>query len=172
MNNEGYEGLFPFATLPPTQAGPWEWFDSTVVVTEAALFGQNGQQIYANALLTNPDMSKAKGTAYIDSVMGYLNPRIVYCLNLSTGISTIDDASNQIQISPNPVSDRINIDLNSLKNSIKGISIYDISGRKVKEVPVTESRLYSIERGTLTTGSYFVKIQLENGEVNKKIVIQ
>ncbi len=172
VNNEGWEGLFPFATIPPTQAGPWEWFDSTTVVTEAALFGQNGAQIYANALLTNPNMSKAKGTAYIDSIMGYLNPRIVYCLNLATGISTIESANSQISISPNPATDFININLSGLKNELKAISIFDISGRKVRDIAVNEERIYTINRGQLSSGSYVVKIQLENGDVNKKIVLQ
>lgn len=86
-----------------------EWFDSTTTVAAAASVGQNGTTIYSNALLTNPDMSKAKGLAYIDTVMNYLNPRIVYCLNLATGISSIDDAEQLIQVSPNPVSDIMTI---------------------------------------------------------------
>ncbi len=172
VNNQGIEGLFPFATLPPTQAGPWEWFDSTTVVNGAALVGQNGTTIYSNALLTNPDMSKTKATAYIDTVMNYLNPRIVYCLSLTTSISSIEEASNLISISPNPVSDKINIDLSQVKNNLERISIYDLSGRKVLDIAATESRLYTINRGTLSSGSYVVRIQLENGEVNKKIVVQ
>ncbi|MBL0341965.1 MAG: T9SS type A sorting domain-containing protein [Bacteroidetes bacterium] len=172
VNNDGIEGLFPFATIPPTQAGPWEWFDSTAVVTEANASGQPGVQIYTNALLTNPDMSKAKGTAYIDSIMGYVNPRIVFCLNLATGISNIDDATNQITISPNPAIDEINVNLTGLKNQIEGIALYDISGRKVLDVNISDERTYTINRGQLSSGSYFVRIQLENGEVNKKIVLQ
>ncbi len=172
VNNQGYEGLYPFATLPATQAGPWEWFDSLTVVNGAALVGQNGTTIYTNAKLTNPDMSKQKAIAYIDTIMNYVNPRIVYCLGLSTGINSIETAQNLISVSPNPVSDKINVDLSQINNDIQSIGLYDVSGRKIIEVALSESRLYTINRGRLSSGTYFVKVQLENGEVNKKIVLQ
>lgn len=170
--NEGFQGLFPFATVPPVQAGPWEWFDSLTVVNEAALFGQNGTTIYQNALFTNPDMSKTKALAYIDTVMNYLNPRIVTCLGLWTGISEIGNAQNLITVSPNPVTDRINIDLSQIPNEVRSIGVYDISGRKVHDEFVSASRYYTISRGSLSSGSYFVRIELENGTVNKKIIVQ
>lgn len=170
--NNGNDGLFPFATIPATQAGPWEWFDSLTVVNGAALVGQNGTTIYTNALLTNPDMSKAKAIAYIDTVMNYVNPRIVYCLGLATGISTIENATAQIIVSPNPVADKINIDLSKFSNEIRSIGLYDVSGRIVKELTVSQARIYTINRENLNSGTYFVKVQLENGEVNKKIVLQ
>ncbi len=172
VNNEGFEGLYPFVTFPPVQAGPWEWFDSLTVVTSANALGQNGPGIYANALLTNPDMSKTKALAYIDTVMNYVNPRIVTCLGLWTGISEIGNAQNLITVSPNPVSDKINIDLSQIPNEVRSIGVYDISGRKVHDEFVSASRYYSISRGSLSSGSYFVRIELENGTVNKKIIVQ
>jgi len=172
VNNEGYDGLYGFATIPPVQAGPWEWFDSLTVVNGAAAVGQNGTTIYQNALYTNPDMSKAKAMAYIDTIMGYVNPRIVYCLDLTTGISSIENANNLITVTPNPVSDVINIDLSAIKNELRGIEIYDISGRKVLDVAVTESRKYIVNRGKLSSGTYMVRVRLENGESNKKIILQ
>jgi len=172
VNNEGYDGLYGFATIPATQAGPWEWFDSLTVVNGAAQVGGNGTTIYQNALFTNPDMSKAKGMAYIDTVMGYLNPRIVYCLNLTTGINTLDDASGLFSITPNPASDVIQIDLTGIKNELKSIALFDVSGRKVLDVPVSEMKKYTVNRGSLSSGSYIVKIAFDNGNINKKIVLQ
>ena len=170
--NEGFEGLFPFATVPPVQAGPWEWYDSLTVVTQANALGQNGPGIYANSLLTNPDMSKTKALAYIDTVMSYLNPRIVTCLGLWTGISEIGNAQNLITVSPNPVTDKINIDLSQIPNEVRSIGVYDISGRMVIQESVNGSRYYTISRGSISSGSYFVRIELENGTVNKKIIVQ
>ncbi|MFN5324992.1 MAG: T9SS type A sorting domain-containing protein [Bacteroidota bacterium] len=170
--NNGLDGLYPFVTVPPVQAGPWEWYDSTVVVTEAAAFGQNGQAIWTNALLTNPDMSKAKALAYIDTVMNYLNPRIVYCLNLTTGISENEAAAQLIQISPNPATDVIKIDLTSLVESPSSIQLVDLSGRTIKEIPMVGNSIYTIERNDIADGTYIVRVRLNNGEVNKKIVLQ
>jgi len=170
--NGGLDGLFPFATIPPVQAGPWDWYDSTVVVTEAAAFGQNGQTIWNNALLTNPDMSKTKALAYIDTVMGYLNPRIVYCLNLPTGVSELQQNEQLIKISPNPATDYVAVDLTYVTSDVKSIQLVDISGRMVKNIIATEKRIYEIKRDQLHSGTYFVRIQLNNGEVNKKLILQ
>jgi acetyl esterase/lipase len=171
VNNEGFEGLFPFALIPPVQSGPWEWFDSTAVVNAAAAVGQNGTLIYQNALQTNPNMSKAKALAYIDTVMGYLNPRIVYCLNL-TGINVPADAENMISVSPNPVTDLVNIDLKNVNHEILRIGIFDISGREVLNVPVTDEKVYAVKTEGMSPGSYFIKIELEGTTVNKKIILQ
>jgi acetyl esterase/lipase len=170
--NEGFEGLFPFAMIPAVQAGPWEWYDSLTVVNGAAAVGQNGTTIYQNALLTNPNMSKQKAIAYIDTVMNYLNPRIVYCLGLATGINTIESAQELITVSPNPASDIIYIDLSTISNEVTSISLCDISGRTVASIPVGGSRNYSIQRDRISSGLYFVRIELENGTVNKRIVLQ
>ena len=175
VNNDGIEGLFGFATLPPVQAGPWEWFDSLTVVNGAAAVGLPagaGTTIYQNALLTNPNMSKAKGMAYIDSVMGYLNPRIVECLGLITGISTIEDASRIITIAPNPVKDNFTIDCSGVKNKIGSITILDLAGKIVSNVALSEQRIYTVNAESLSAGNYLVRIEMENGEVNRKIVVQ
>ncbi len=170
--NEGFEGLFPFAMIPAVQAGPWEWFDSLTVVNGAAAVGQNGTTIYQNALLTNPNMSKAKALAYIDTVMNYLNPRIVYCLGLATGISTIDQAQDLIKVSPNPATGYINVDLRGLTNELVSLSLLDITGRVIRSEKISEARLYTLNRDQLSSGTYFVRVELENGQVNKKIVLQ
>ena len=37
-----------------------------------------GDTCYGNSMLTNPTMSKAYALAYIDTIMNYVNPRIVF----------------------------------------------------------------------------------------------
>ncbi|MFM8917809.1 MAG: T9SS type A sorting domain-containing protein, partial [Bacteroidota bacterium] len=170
--NNGLDGLYPFVTVPAVQAGPWEWYDSTTVVNGANALGQNGVGIWSNSLLTNPDMSKTKALAYIDTVMNYLNPRIVYCLNLPTGVSDVESASSLIRISPNPATDYVRVDLSSLNTDVKSIQLLDVSGRIVKEVAATEKRAYDLSRDNLSSGTYFVKVILTSGEVNKKLVLQ
>jgi hypothetical protein len=169
--NEGFEGLYPFATIPPVQAGPWEWLDSATVVTEANAAGQPGAAIYQNFLFTNPDMSKAKAMAYIDTVMGYLNPRIVYCLNLTTGISTIEIAEQIISVTPNPVSDVFHINVSELRDEVVNIHIYDITGKIVKSIPASGQSLYTLSRTGMNSGTYIVKVILKNGTVNKKVIL-
>ncbi|MBK7963971.1 MAG: hypothetical protein IPK10_00725 [Bacteroidetes bacterium] len=132
--NEGFEGLYPFYTNPAQQAGPWEWYDSTATVAYASNlpppYNGAGQTVYNNSILTNPDMSKAKALAYIDTVMGYMNPRIVYCLNLSTGLNENPISSAGISFLPNPANDRTTIST-SKKELIRAITVFDVLGKQV-----------------------------------------
>ena len=168
--NQGQEGLYPFATVPAVQAGPWEWFDSTAVVTEANAIGQNGPLIYSNALLTNPNMSKMKAMAYIDTVMGYLNPRIVYCLNLQTGIKDITNGS--FSIAPNPATDAVFINLENLNGRIETITLIDLTGRELRKIHVTHEKRYSLDRGNLAAGTYFIKVNTDHGEFVNKLIFR
>ena len=56
-------------------------------------------------LLGNPDMSATKGRAYIDTVQGYLNPRIYAALNLpSTPILGIYGCTDALACNYDPTS--------------------------------------------------------------------
>ncbi|MBT3571462.1 MAG: hypothetical protein HN498_03770 [Flavobacteriales bacterium] len=100
VNNSGYEGLNVFLTPVPSTApnaygqsyeeegAPWDWWDNvTYGILAEAINGIAGltspAYFEANSLLGNPDMSATKGRAYIDTVQGYLNPRIFAALNLA-----------------------------------------------------------------------------------------
>ena len=77
-------------------ASPWDWWNNTYY--DAAFSGYHGAPAgygAANSILGNPDMSAAKGRAYIDTIQGYLNPRMYVALNLG-GASSIHDAVNNI----------------------------------------------------------------------------
>lgn len=172
--NNGNDGLYPFATIPPVQAGPWEWFDSLATIAGAAQYGIPASQaaaIYSNALLTNPDMSKAKAMAYIDTIMGYLNPRIVYCLNLPTGISEIQSANTGITVYPTLLAKGQAIRINSSKSIIRQIELCDATGKTVfisKNINTDSAQLNDL---SLSAGIYFVKVITDNSlSVNKLIV--
>ncbi len=171
VHNQGADGLYPFATVPPVQAGPWEWFDSLTVATEAALLGQNGTQIYQNALLTNPNMSKTKAMAYIDTVMGYLNPRIVFCLGLATGINETPIAAS-ISVQPNPAGDYFKVSFGDLNSQVREMELFDVSGRMVKSIAIDNSSQVTVQRGNLASGSYVIRIKTDKGEVQKKLLLQ
>lgn len=85
-----YEGLFPFhrVQFPSSypESSPWEWWDEATVVSTASALGLNGSTIHSNSLLTNPDMSSTKGRLYIDTIMGYLAPRLFEVINGCTPV--------------------------------------------------------------------------------------
>ncbi|MCB0761495.1 MAG: T9SS type A sorting domain-containing protein [Flavobacteriales bacterium] len=78
------EGLFPLirplASFLSNESAPWEWWDplSPISQTEIA----PGITAHMASLASNPDMSPEKGMAYVDSIQGYILPRIMCALDL------------------------------------------------------------------------------------------
>src|SRR4030095_8639978 len=136
--NEGFEGLFPFILPDPSiiipgdpfhgQAGPWEWWDSLALQAFAPYVFATAVQAtlaYQSGFLTNPDMSKTKGLGYINSVQGYLAPRMVVALGLTTGINDPQLFESNVQLFPNPVSDHFTLQLKDPSKHMKFIQLYD-----------------------------------------------
>src|SRR5690606_32427235 len=90
--NGGVDGLYPLYIAPHTpQAGPWEWWDSTIIKQVVVNPGGfSGEVAHRNSMMTNPNMSKTKGMAYIDTIQRYITPRIVNVLGLPGNTSSIN----------------------------------------------------------------------------------
>jgi len=67
---------------------------------------------------------------------------------------------------PNPVNDELNIVSNS---DVKNISITNVSGQKVINI---NSNSKKINTSTLTSGTYFVKVTLSNGQIETFKIIK
>ena len=173
--NEGYEGLYPFFTSPAQQSGPWEWYDSTATVFYSSFlpppYNTQGGVAYSNSILTNPDMSKAKALAYIDTVMGYMNPRIVYCLNLSTGLNDDLISESGISFLPNPAIERTTIST-SKKELIRAVSVFDIMGKQVYFQNQIDQPSVVLERNQLEAGVYLVKVNLDRGVATSRVIFR
>jgi len=173
--NDGYEGLYPFVTDPFAQAGPWEWFDSLAVVTYASFlpppYNGAGPIVYSSALWTNPDMSKAKALAYIDTVMGYLNPRMAYCLNLTSGIQGTGVADAGLQFVPNPAHDKVAVS-SSLNMIIRSVNVFDLTGKRVLTIEGNNQTSLTLERNGLDAGVYMIQVNTENGVRTGRIIFQ
>ena len=173
--NNGQEGLYPFYTVPATQAGPWEWYDSTATVLTAQFLGlpaSAGTSAYSSSILTNPDMSKAKALAYIDTVMNYLNPRIDFCLGLRTGIDENTVNANSIKIQPNPANDFTEISTTKNNNLIQSARVYDMLGKEVFVSEGLNTSKLTINRNGLNSGVYLIKIGFKQGEVTQKLIFK
>lgn len=174
--NEGFDGLYPFL-LPGAQAGPWEWYDSLATVFVATNFtpppyNATGPQVYSNALLTNPDMSKAKAIAYIDTVMEYLNPRINYCLNLtSTGLNTPEFVQNGLILAPNPM-DQATLVRTLGNEEIRSLEIFDVTGKRVLQQNAIGLPTYRIERDGLDAGVYLIQVETALARYSQRLVIR
>jgi hypothetical protein len=77
---------------------------------------------------------------------------------------------SQLLVFPNPANDGISIQLSDavLPNDILAISLYNLKGKKVYQ---TDHYTPKLDINHLAKGPYFVKIQLSNQLVTKKIIV-
>ena len=93
--------------------------------------------------------------------------------NESTTVGTLSTedfefANNTISLYPNPTTHTLYLES---EQPIKQIAIYDISGRRIKEIAFTGSKTdVNISTESLTSGTYFVKIKTIQGETVRKII--
>lgn len=171
----GAEGLFPLVRPQwpaPAQeeASPWQWWDpnSPIAQTEVA----PGITAHVASLASNPDMSPTKGRTYIDTIMGYMNPRIVCALQLGpcslVGMDENDALAAGVNVYPNPASDRFTV--NSEAALIERLEIYDINGRLVRSSNVNAWQAV-IERQGLIAGAYHVTLRFADGTVTRKLML-
>lgn len=174
--NTGAEGLFPvvrpFAGAPFTEeSSPWQFWDpnSPLALTEI----QPGVTAHMAAMMSNPDMSPAKARAYIDSIMGYLNPRIHAALQLDAACATlgVDEMSMlaaNVELYPNPAHDVVTI--SSRQAAILRYEVLDLNGRLMHAANVNRDR-FEMARNGLAPGVYFVKLHFAEGTVTRKLVM-
>ncbi len=191
--NDGYEGLFPIVTPAPganmsctglnanpqtEQGSPWDWWSEATFIAQYNGYSgtTNGSVANCLQLTSNPGQSGTKGRLYIDTIQGYLNPRIVCALGLAgcvpnpAGINE-KAAVSDITIFPNPSSTEINFSAKG-SNTIKSVELYDVTGRMVKQIVGLNTQTYTIQREGLSTGLYITKIQLNKGSISKKIILE
>ena len=161
MVNDGYDGLCPLVRPDPPgpltgEAGPWEWWDTTCTSNAASL-------------ASNPDMSRTKGLAYIDTAQNYIAPRMFRAMGLSVGINETEFLSNSVKIYPNPSHGNFNIAIDAAFVSLLEIRIADITGRLVKTISGDGRFIYEVDGDDLKSGIYFVKVKFTNGEVVKQL---
>ncbi len=185
------EGLFPVVRPINTLNGnrftnesdPWTWWDfptlqAVVAATNTAL-GLSGANAYnadllnAQGLAGNPGMSVAKGKAYIDTIQGYVNPRIMCALGLA-GVNcgpvntNNPKIENTTSIFPNPSSDALTIRNNEFV--IRRVELYDITGRLVSQQIVNANEL-RLERGNFNDGVYMLSIIFDDHRITKKVML-
>lgn len=173
------EGLFPFVTpdwpaaVPGTfeEASPWQWWDPNSAIAQTVVAPPNITADMASRA-SNPNMSAAKGRAYIDTIMGYANPRIVCTLDLGpcslVGINENDPIAVGVAMYPNPAHDRLSI--TSEKAVIRAYEVYDVNGRRLRNENV-ERNSFFMPRGDLKAGVYFVQLHFDEGTVTRKVVL-
>jgi hypothetical protein len=186
LNNDGNDGLYIFKTPAPSttpnafgqfdeeQGSPWDWWDNVTYGIQAeAVNGVPGLTspafFEANAILGNPNMSAANGNLYLDTIQGYLNPRMYLTLGLGTALSINELIAQTTEIYPNPANNVLNIV--SYTVGIDKINIYNLNGQLVLNKEVNNNQK-TLNISSLESGIYIVDILSENTSVKRKLVIE
>lgn len=170
--NNGVTGLYPLYIAPATpQAGPWEWWDSTIV--KSLTVGTfTGLDAHNNSMLTNPNMSKTKALNYIDTIQRYCAPRIVNVLGLpGNTVSVAEKQANEARVNvfPNPATDYLTIRALGENDRIRSVEVMDVIGKRVRfENNILESS-HTFSREGLPAGLYFVRVTTDKGEATHKV---
>lgn len=186
------EGLFPVVVPINTidgnrftnESGPWDWWDFTtlqaVVAGTNAALGLTGEDAYnadvlhGQGLAGNPGMGPDKGNAYLDTIQGYVNPRIMCVLGLdgvdcgSVSTDNISAQEHATKVFPNPSRDALTIRNNDYM--IRRVELYDLTGRMVS-AQVVNANEFRFERGSLNNGVYLMQIVFDGEKVTKKIML-
>jgi hypothetical protein len=83
---------------------------------------------------------------------------------------------NTLNIYPNPTKEIINIEFEIEKDQKVSFSLYDAMGRKTQDVSIkqyqTGKHKHQLNLANLPKGTYYVKINFENKEMNKLIILE
>ena len=165
------DNVFPFVTGNPGEGAPWDFFDS--LTTIALAVGQGlpasvGTDAYMSSLATNPDVSVAKATAYIDSTLGFFCPRIVNTLMLPGNTLGIQSEKISVNVFPNPTSDFISFNSSS---NIKSIKIFDNNGKLIEQLNPNRFT-FTVDLRSYAKGIYYAEISNDNQIKTEKIILK
>ncbi|MCX7861449.1 MAG: T9SS type A sorting domain-containing protein [Bacteroidales bacterium] len=152
-----------FVSLPNTDLSPldFDYKSAFNVYANSPLINPNMPQVYFNVPYdingnprdANPDLSSFE----------FNNP-------IPTSISPIEN-SHDVVIYPNPVTNQLNIQLNSVENAL--IQIYDITGREIY-CQLVNNKTNEVNMENIVNGFYTLKVSTLDGNVlaKQKIIKQ
>lgn len=196
--NGGLEGLFSFVTPAPMSGdtscvtsitfpadtfqnwgSPWSWFNPAVyagtwdfVFSAAIAAGQQmtGAEAVCRASLGSPNDAVLANT-YIDTIVGYLSPRLAIALALPNTVSIEEELSQQIgfQAFPNPANQQLTLQVADATHPIQEIRLMDITGRTVYTQTGLQQVKVNLDRNNLPAGIYVLQVNVKGGTVTEKI---
>ena len=157
------------------QGSPWDWWSlDELKLMVAAVNSQtsgttyDANTIHAQGMLSSPNMSEEQGKLYLDTIHGYLNPRIMMQLQLE-GYEALSINKNikkevSLDVYPNPTTSTLTLNSELLNNETATITIRDISGRLLMYKQLNNNQ---IQLDGLEAGTYLLQIETENSISNK-----
>jgi hypothetical protein len=175
----GLDNLYPFV-MPGYQGSPWDWWDKptldAVIAQYQVLFpdwGFDADVLHGNGLITSPNMGPEQGNAYLDTVFMYTMPRAFEVFDLEVvGVNDpVQESLVGFNAMPVPADQFITLS-SKVDSPMLEVYLYDISGRLIRTYSKVDTNELTIDRNNLSGGTYFVKVEFEEGWLSKKVLFK
>ncbi len=176
--NTDVEGLFAFerpigASLFQNEGSPWEWWIASDPIPSTVIAaGPPPVTAHMAGLQSNPDMSPAKGKTYVDTIMGYMIPRVVLAMELEAGIGLNENiVAGSVKMYPNPVQNTLHIISEDVSVKVENVEILDVAGRIISQTSFEEGQR-EVSTAGLKSGAYLVRVTTNQGGFSTRILKQ
>ena len=93
-------------------------------------------------------------------------------LQIATGISRIEPASNDFILYPQPAINNVSIAFENVPKSDVNISIYDLSGKLVFKENYSSQKIIQVLTSTLNSGLYMLEVEADQSSKVEKLIIR
>jgi len=175
--NANLEGLFAVdvaagASVGQNQASPWQWWDpNSPAAKQVVAAGPPPVTAHMASLQSNPDMSPEKGRRYMDTIQGYVCPRLAIVMGYYTTndfVSVNDVSKISAKVYPNPSNGIFNISYDGI-GSLNDVIVRDLNGRLMTVETTINSSDAQIDASNLSAGYYLIQLITDEGTAVQKI---
>lgn len=177
-----YEGVFPIVKDPNSigldEGVVIDWWDPNAPsppegqgmgIPWNQLPHPEGGTFHDQGLALNEGMSAEKARTNIDTIFGYVIPRMVIALDLMVGTENILE-NVDIQIAPNPAADIVRISTGD--RIVEDAQVFDLNGRLLHTFNGIRHNEFELLRNNLAKGMYLVKLRFEDGVATAKVMFK
>ena len=174
--NETPEGLYPLirplASFLTNESAPWEWWDPNSPIAQTVIDEASGATAHLVSLQSNPDMSPEKGLAYLDTIQGYLMPRVMCALDLPENwcedvVDVEELTSASLDVYPNPTNGQVTI---IAASQIDQMTIYNVVGEVVQNVSAPQSSQIVVDLSKYPSGMYIVTAKTGHVVITERLI--
>ena len=176
------EGFMPLikpigASRFQNQGSPWDWWDpNSPLATAIVNPGPPPITAHQAALQSNPDMSPTQGRTYVDSIFGYIVPRMVCAMGLDAcnviGVEENALADNSITMFPNPAQDFFTIQVVEQGLKLESVEVLDVTGKLIYANTASSDFETKIQVTGWSAGMYIVRVKTSNGIGIQKLSVR
>ncbi len=127
-----------------------------------------GATVYLIDNYTNTVTNLSEGAYVFSSNKGTFHNRFTLQFEGEDVLGSNDTIFNTVSILPNPTSGSLFIV--SPVEPILGLEVYDVIGRKLKNISVNSQEKYTLDISSLESAVYFITVNTANGSLTKRVV--